>query len=234
MARSRDLSLSPRKENMRDAAPIAPPVQFSLDEIKQHFTDSLDSLKCQYAVADSLLQDGNVDGARTIWRSQIVLAEGLLDFYIHELSKYCLFKMFVGQWDKSPKYASIMVPMQKVEEAIAATESKEWFFSYLNDKFSREVFLSLESMREQLNLIGVEFKNVMVRAFPREKEEESIGFGKKTVAILFERRNAIAHQNDRSHASAEQSNITKEFVVDYISKIESIVEAMHGIAEEKN
>ena len=43
----------------------------------------------------------------------------------------------------------------------------------------------------------------------------------------------IAHQNDRSHASAEQNDITKDFVSDYISKIEAIVNSIHEIAEAK-
>ena len=53
--------------------------------------------------------------------------------------------------------------MGKVEEALSAAESKDWFFSYLNDRFSRDVFLSQESMREQLNLIGIEFVATMVK-----------------------------------------------------------------------
>lgn len=104
MSKERDLSLSPRKEDQRDVRPIDPPVQFSLNEIKQHFMDSLNSVKAQYEVADALLAEGNADGCKTIWRSQVVLAEGLMDFYIHEMSKYCLFKMFTGNWDKSEKY----------------------------------------------------------------------------------------------------------------------------------
>lgn len=56
----------------------------------------MDSVKAQYAVADSLAADGDLSGCKTIWRSQVVLAEGLMDFYIHEMSKYCLFRMFTG------------------------------------------------------------------------------------------------------------------------------------------
>ena len=233
MSAKRDLSLIPRKENQRDAQPIAPPVQFSLEEIKQHFVDSMQSIKEQYVVADSLLVDGNENGCKTIWRSQIVLAEGLLDFYIHEMSKFCLFRMFTGQWEKSEKYASIKIPMAKVEEAMEALESKDWFFNYLNDRFSRDVFISKESMRDQLNLIGIGFSDVMVKAFPSDKEETSNKYGSKVVADLFERRNAIAHQNDRSHASAEQNDISKEFVSDYISKVETIMSSIHSIAEDK-
>lgn len=88
-------------------------------------------------------------------------------------------------------------------------------------------------MREQLNLIGIEFVATMVKAFPRDKEETSKKDGAKIVAELFQRRNIIAHQNDRSHASAEQNDITKEFVEDYISKIEAIVNAIHSLAEDK-
>ncbi len=233
MATKRDLSLTPRKENQREAQPIVPPIQFSLGEIKQHFTVSMESIKAQNEVADSLVAQGNIEGGKTIWRSQIVFAEGLLDFYIHEMSKYCLFRMFTGQWDKSDKYASFMVPMGKVEEAISAAESKDWFFDYLNERFSRDVFISKESMQDQLNLIGIGFTQVMVKAFPSDKEETSRKLGAQVVSDLFHRRNVIAHQNDRSHASAQQNDISKEFVSDCIIKIETIMNAIHDLAEQK-
>lgn len=57
--------------------------------------------------------------------------------------------------------------------------------------------------------------------------------GLPIITDLFQRRNAIAHQNDRSHASAEQNDITKEFVEDYMSKIKTIVNAIHSLAEDK-
>lgn len=229
----RDLELTPRKEELRDAKPAPIPTQFSLAEIKQHFKESLDPIKKQYTVADSLKNSGDIEGCKMIWRSQVVLAEGLLDFYIHEMSKYCLFRMFTGAWEASAKYASFMVPMKKVEEALSTTESKDWFFSYLNDRFGRDVFLSCESMRDQLNLIGIGFGDTMKKAFPRPKEETSQKDGAKIITDLFQRRNAIAHQNDRSHASVEQNDITKEFVEDYISKVETIVNAIHSLAEGK-
>lgn len=231
---TRNLALTPRVEDVRETRPIAPPVQFSLEEIKQHFDESLSGIKGQYSVADSLLQSGNEVGGKTIWRSQIVLAEGLLDFYIHEMSKFCLFRMFTGQWEKTEKYGSFQVPMSKVEAAIAASESQDWFFNFLNDRFSRDVFLGIESMRDQLNLIGIGFVPVMVKAFPMQKEEESKKRGAQVVKDLFQRRNDIAHQNDRSHASAEQTDITKEFVEDYIEKIEKIVNAIQEIAVQKD
>lgn len=231
---TRDLSLAERVEDVRDLRRIVMPLHFATAEIQDHFYDSMDSIKKQYLVADDLLKSGNETGCKIIWRSQVVLAEGLLDFYIHEMSKYCLFQMFCGNWEKSEKYLSFMIPMSKVEEAILATESNEWFFEYLNNRFSRDVFLSVESMREQLNLIGVNFVAVMEKAFPRDKQETSKKDGSKIIQELFKRRNEIAHQNDRSHASAEQTDISKAFVEKYIANIECIVNSIQSIVEEKD
>ena len=225
----RDLSLSPRVEEKRELKVIELPIQFSLKEIKEHFEESLNEVKAQYTVADLLNKNGNENDGKTIWRSQVVLAEGLLDFFIHEMSKFCLFKMFTGQWSKSEKYYRVMVPMSKVEDAINTVNSKDWFFEYLNDRFSRDVFLSHESMKDQLNLIGIDFSKTMEKAFSKESEDP-LKYGKQVVMELFQRRNDIAHQNDRSHASAKKQDITKEFVEKYISNIELIVNAIYDIA----
>lgn len=227
------MSLTPRIENVRNSRPIEPPIQFSLTEIKQHFVDSLDTVKAQYSVADYLASSGSINDCMTIWRSQVVLAEGLLDFYIHEISKFCLFRMFNGQWKKSEQYESFKVPMSLFEEAIVATETKNWFFDFLNRRFERDVFLSAESMRSQLNLIGIEFGATMMKLFPESNQKEANRCGEKIVEELYQRRNAIAHQNDRSHATAEQEKISKEFVEEYILKIEKIVNAIDEIATEK-
>ena len=225
----RDLSLSPRVEEKRELKVIELPIQFSLKEIKEHFEESFNEVKAQYTVADLLNKNGNENDGKTIWRSQVVLAEGLLDFFIHEMSKFCLFKMFTGQWSKSEKYYRFMVPMSKVEDAINTVNSKDWFFEYLNDRFSRDVFLSHESMKDQLNLIRIDFSKTMERAFSKESKDP-VKYGKQVVIDLFQRRNDIAHQNDRSHASAKKQDITKEFVEKYITNIELIVNAIYDIA----
>lgn len=229
----RDLSLTPRNEETRERI-IVSPVHFPLTDIKQHFDESMQSVKEQFTVADNLLSEGNAEGCRIIWRSQIVFAESLLDFYIHEMSKYCLFRMFTGEWQKSEKYKNLEVKMSKVEEALSAKESDEWFFEYLNERFTKDVFLSGDSMRDQLNLIGISFGEAMHRAFHKDTVNASDKYGYRLVKQLFDRRNKIAHQNDRDHSSAAQTNITKEFIEQYISDIEAIVNAINDIAKEKD
>lgn len=227
------MALNERIEACRNPHIITPPIQFELEDIKKHFEQSLDGIKNQYEVADVLKHEGKEDACKNIWRSQIVFLEGVLDFYLHEMSKYCLYKMFKGEWEKSEKYQLLQVPMIKVEEGIAAAESKEWFFDYLNSRFSRDVFLSSESMRDQLNLIGIGYGNVMHDAFQKDTVNESQKYGTRVIQMLFQRRNAIAHQLDRDHASAEQTDITREYVENRVSEVESIVEAIHRKAVEK-
>lgn len=232
MAQKRKLSLSERNEEVRSPKPL--PIQFPLDEILRHFTENLNTVKAQFEVADRLEAEGRNTDRDTVWRSQIVLAEGLLDFYIHELSKRCLYRMFIGIWQKSEKYSGFLVPMSGVEEALASAESQDWFFNYLNDRFSRDVFLSHESMRDQLNLIGVGFTETMEKAYPDLDQKEACRKGTSVVSRLFARRNAIAHQNDRDHATAIQRSISKTEVEQYIADIETIVNAMHGVAVGKD
>lgn len=227
---NKDLDLHSRIEGVREPQLPLVPIQFSLEEIQQHFVQTLCSIDNEYAIADNLLSAGKNEEAKTIWRSQIVFLEGLLDFYIHEISKYGLYCMFCGKWGKSEKYTSIRIPMSVVEAALVNDESKKYFFDYLNECFSRQVFLAAESMRDQLNLIGIGFGEAMHKAFLKSTSNESQQYGARIVEELYKRRNLIAHQNDRDHASAKQNSITKEFVEEAGKNIVAIVNAIHAIA----
>lgn len=226
----RDFSLTPRSEGTREPRPVADPVQFTLAQIKAHFDESLASIQSQFAVAEDLKTNGKTDECKDIWRSQIVFLEGILDFYIHEMSKYAVYQMFLGRWSKSQKYENLQIKMSDVETALNSPESKIWFFKFLNERFSRDVFLSVESMKDQLNLLSLNFCDVMKTAFSANDENA----GKKFIRELFERRNAIAHQVDRSHTTAEKNDISREYVEECISGLRSIVYAIHNKAEEKD
>lgn len=74
----------------------------------------------------------------------------------------------------------------------------------------------------------------MHKAFSKSTSNESQQYGAKIVEELYKRRNLIAHQNDREHASAKQNTITKEFVEEAGNNIVAIVNAIHSIALEKD
>lgn len=224
----RSLELNARVENTRELK--QKPVKFELTKIKEHFDDGILSIENQYRVFDDLQNKGMELEGKTILRSQIVLAEGTLDFFIHEMSKYAVYHMFINQWSKSDKYDRFSVPMGIFEKIVQDQGSDDAFFEFLNERFSREVYLSEECMKDQLNLIGIKFSDVMEKAFPTASQKESIEQGRNVVKELFKRRNEIAHQIDRSHISAEQEDITKDFVYDNIGYIKSIANAIFDIA----
>lgn len=230
----RDLSLVSRNENTIDQRPSSAPVQFSLLEIKEHFDETLASITSEYQIAEELIAAGKTEECKTIWRSQVVFLEGLLDYFIHEISKYALYQMFCGEWERSVKFESIMVPMSQVEVAVASSESKVWFFEYLNSSLSRRVFLGAKEMNDQLNQIGVGFNAVMHRAFQKSDEQYSRQYGWRIVEDLYKRRNEIAHQNDRDHATAVQNDITREFVEQSADNIKRIVNAIFDLAKEND
>ena len=125
-----DLNLTARVEDVREPQRAVSPVHFELAEIKKHFDESLTGIEKQGETAAKLLENGQEEECQDIWRSQIVFLEGVLDFFLHEISKYALFQMFQGNWEKSEKYFGIKVPMRQVENAYADLSTKEWFFHF--------------------------------------------------------------------------------------------------------
>ena len=230
---NRDFSLKERVENTRDQQQIRCVVHFNLQEIKDRFDDSIRSIENKFDLYDELNASGKMDEAKDVLRSQIVFLEGVLDFYLHEMTKYSYFKMFLNEWDKTSQYKNFNVKMEVVEVGLNSSNSKDWFFEYVNDSFNRVVFMSSESMKDQLNSIGIPYKDVMHNVFNKRSENESMKEGNRFVQSLFKRRNAIAHQNDRSHDSGIQDVIEKLYVVDNIETVKKIAYEIFSIANAK-
>lgn len=229
----RDVSLKKRKVEERELKPTPSAIHYSFTEITAHFLNSIEDVKTQYDVANGLIEEGKEKECKMIWRAQIVFAEGLLDSFIHEMSNFCLFQMFIGNWSKSEKYDNIRLTLGKVEEGLRNNHTDEWFYDFITEKNSREVYLSVESMRDQLNLIGIGFNEVMSYAFPSSSSKKSSEEGTKIIKKLFYRRNLIVHQNDRRIYDLEQLDIDKKMVEEYIENVEKIVNAIIKIANDK-
>lgn len=230
---SRDLSLNARSENVRLQQQPRHVVHFNLQEIKDRFDNSIQSIENKFDIYEQLVLSGKDDEAKDILRSQIVFIESAIDFFLHEMTKYGYYKMFSNDWDKTSQYKRFNVKMEIVEKGLNSGNSKEWFFEYVNDTFNRVVFLSSESMKDQLNSIGIPFKDVMHHVFAEKNEEESVKKAKKFIENLFSRRNVIAHQNDRNHDSALQNDIDRNYVEENIKTIKKIADKIYAIANSK-
>lgn len=226
----RNLSLVDRDIQSRELRPPSAPRHFTIQEISERFNKGLGAVYEQVSIAERLLTDNNVDAGESILRSQIVQSESLLDFYMHEVTKYCLLQMFMGNWEKSKKYGSLKMLLDCVEEGIGSADLNEWFFGYVNDSFSRVVMLSTENIKDQLNLLGLSAADVIADAFP---DLENGHARNQLIKDMFDRRNAIAHQDDRSHETAERNPIDADQVRRYAQRVRALADAVSNAVRTK-
>lgn len=219
----RNLNLMARNENTREKFHTEV-IRFELDQIMQHFTETIRAINAQFDVVDELFGVGKVTEGENIWRAQIVFLASALDFYMHELTKYGLCEIYNENWDRTDKYDNIQINMKVIEVALKSGEDIDWFLEYINGYYRTMTMVSYDSVRDQLNLLGINLSLVADRAFYQnggtEKTKDKL---KRRLNELFNRRNIIAHQTDRAHTDAQVEKITKEIVQNFICDIEKIV-----------
>ena len=231
----RNLALMPRQEETREKnSNTSNIVKFQLSEIEGHFDENLQCIQSQFNIADELLQNGREEEARNIWSSQIVFLESALDFYLHELTKFGLSEMFAGNWDKTEKYENLSVRMSIVDRALNAREDTEWFLEYVNGFYREITLVSYKSVKDQMNLLGLELQKVADEVF------HEMGSNIKTknklescLEGLYHMRNVIVHQSGRRHSDAQREEVTKGMVEKYIDEIEKIVRKIQELARQK-
>lgn len=121
--------------------------------------------------------------------------------------------------------------MKAIEIALKSGEDIDWFLEYINNYYRAITMVSYESVKDQLNLLGISLVSVADGAFyQRGGTENTKGRFKRHLNELFSRRNIIAHQSDRAHTDAQVNIITKEIVQNFICDIEKIVRAIDAEA----
>ena len=222
----RDLSLAPRNEGTREVS-YTPVQQYEITEIKKHFTDTIDEIKKQFALADQLIDEQRVSEAEYIWRGQIVFLESAFDFFMHELTKHGLCQIFDGNWKATDKYRHIQFDLATVTKAFQTGKNSGWFLEYINTYYSKDTFVSFESVKDQINLLGLDLKAIADRVYydlhSTEKTRDKL---KRRLNQLYTRRNLIAHQSDRRHEDAQIQTISKNIVEEFITEISDIVNAI--------
>lgn len=234
MAIERNLELPPRPGPTREkAAPLKAEI-FELYEIKTHFDESIQTIVNQFSLADELVSQGKEEHAKDIWRSQIVFLDSAFDFYIHELSKYGILKMFSGEWAKTDKYKNLTLTMDVVEQGIHNTENSDWLVNFLDRTLGRDTYMGYEPVKAQLNLVGIKIQDVADGAFhvqgSTDPTKEKL---QRQLNRLFFRRNRIAHQADRESKNAQRADISKQEVEEFLEDVKKIVSAIHQCATEK-
>lgn len=226
---------SPRRENSRDKRPVPAVISFTLAQIMEHFTQNLDAIRAQSAVAEDMVREGNRSEAEFIWRTQILYLVSALDFYMHELTTYGTVAMYRRRWPRTADYEKIRLPMSAIDEGTRASGSAEWLVEYINDAFGRDTMTSYPRIKDQADLLGIDIRRCMEEAFPKvSKKSRAVAEGSEILGEISARRNRIAHQTDRDPDNARQAKITAQYVAHSIAHIEGLVNALHRAAEEKD
>lgn len=231
----RNLDLMPRQEETREKISSASNiVKFQLNEIEEHFDENLQYIQSQFDIADELVQSQREEEARNIWSSQIVFLESAFDFYLHELTKFGLSEMFVGNWDKTEKYNNLSVRMSIVDKALNAREDTEWFLEFVNGFYRELMLVSYKSVKDQMNLLGLELQDIADAVFyemgSNIKTKDKL---ENCLEGLYHKRNVIAHQSGRRHSDAQREEVTKDMVEKYIEEVEKIVRKIQDLARRK-
>lgn len=222
----RDLSLAPRNEGTREVS-YTPVMQYEITEIKRHFTETIQEIRKQFTLADQLILEHREAEAEYIWRGQIIFLESAFDFFMHEFTKYGLCQIFDGNWSSTEKYRHIQVDLATVARAFQTGRDSGWFLEYINAYYAKDTFVSFESVKDQLNLLGLDLNAIADRVYyDRQSTEKTKDKFKRRLNQLYTRRNLIAHQSDRRHEDAQMQSISKEVVQDFLSELTDIVNAI--------
>ena len=188
----------------------------------------------QFAIVDELIENGREVEARNIWSSQIVFLESAFDFYLHELTKFGLFEMFKGNWEKTEKYNNLSVKMKIVDKALNMREDTDWFLQFISEFYKGITLVSYQSLKDQMNLLGLDLQKVADGVFyERGSSIKTKNKLETRLEKLYYRRNIIAHQSGRRHYDAIREEITKDMVKEHIEDIKRIVAQIQELARQK-
>ena len=231
MREKRNFQIAARKENTREKKKRVSIVEFKPNEILLRFNENIDAVREQFATAEGLVANGEVEKAKYIWRSQIVFCVSALDFYMHEIVKYGLSQTFNGTWKKTSEYRKLPVRLEYVERALKAPES-QWFNEFVIELNAIKAFGSYRNICDQLKLIGLDMKEIEEHAF--SEEEDPSRFFEETITTIWKRRNQIAHQADRKNENAQIQDIGCAHVETCIRNIGKFVQSVNRAVVEKD
>lgn len=212
MPKTRECDEEPRVEGTRRKK-----VNFKYEDVKKHFQDNLKDIKEKFSLADRE-KATDLHSAEEIWRCQIVFLDSALDFYIHEVAKLGITKIFNTEWEETQKYKKLKVSMEFALKLADSVGKADDLLGEIDGINQRNCFMSFDNLQTVLHLVGLD-------ADKTKKDE---------INALYRRRNQIAHQSDRLPDNPEKQPITEEDVRRYLDLVEKFVEDINSRIEAKD
>lgn len=199
----KDISLDRRNEEREIVQNII--ADIDSEKIKRQLDDNIENIKSKFDIYDKLVAENLKNEADDVLRSQIVFLMSALDFYMHEIVKYSLIKIFKREKEKTSSYKNFIVSIEVVEKALDNPENIDWLSEEIILRHSKNTYMGSKKIKEALSLISTE------KVF--SKVADNLNYQTKDLSNkideIYKRRNKIAHQSDRDPESTELNLITK-------------------------
>lgn len=226
MALSKKFSLNKRKEDCR--LPSQPVVKkFNISEIKQHFFDSIKKVEDLTLIYKKINDE-------SILRAQIVFLDSAFDFFMHEITKFCLSEMFEQNWERTSQYNNLNINLNQLHKILDEENRNEIFLECINSMYQSVSIISYKSIQQQFKLLGLDCKTISYKSFKKSNKNQSVEALKKFFDCLYSKRNCIAHQSSRSHLDAKIKSFSPEFLSEAIATTKKVVTAIEEEIELKN
>ncbi len=229
--RNRDLHLANRKKDVRDK--IQPQViKFGLEEIKQHFENSIADIEEQFKTID-ILESKDRAKINYILRSQIVFLGGSLDFYFHEITQFGIMQIYDEIWVETKPYKNITIKLDTILDVLKGKKDGSWFIEHINYEYSKISLISYDAIERAMNTIGLHMYEIADKIYGEEvPKKDKVKKLREKMNNLCERRNCIAHQFDMLHENAQKKPIHINTVKDFIEDAKAIVDAVYQVVLE--
>lgn len=199
----------------------------SLSLIEINFNENMNRINGKFSIVSELRSRGLDEAADDILRSQIILIMSSMDFYIHEVVKYGVIKIFTGERAVTKKYNEVLISLNCVKEALGNLESVDWLEEEITTQNARKTYMAINAIKRGLSLISDEkiFDLVIKEISQKNVEDTSIIIDK--LSELYQRRNDIAHESDRNPRTGEINNISEILVKEYFTIVKTLIEEIH-------
>ena len=229
----RRLVLEKRRVNTRESCGVT---LFTIRDIESHFDETLSQAYKQIKLAEELSIKGLTEESEGILRLQIVLVESAYDYYLHELLRWGVVKIFTGEWEgKGKQYQELELPLRVFELAMKNNNNYDWLKEWVTEKYSHLTLMDYPQLKYVCGLLGLNIRDVAELAFYKVGSQDKSEYElERQIRETYRRRNQIVHQSDRKTGTAERENINRDYVEGRIMCIRKVVLALCEVARRKD
>ncbi|OON99176.1 MAG: hypothetical protein ATN35_01910 [Epulopiscium sp. Nele67-Bin004] len=197
-------------------------IDIEADKIINQFRDNIEDIKSKFKLVEKLSESEEIEQSKDILRSQVVFLLSALDFYMHEIVKWGIVKIFQKERPNTSSYKNFIVSLEVVEKAINNPENIDWLQEEIIHRNSFKSFLKLEEIKKNISMISN--NKVVDNAIKKIGKPSDI---KGELTHLYVRRNQIAHQSDRDNATTTKNDINLETTRTQVELVSQFIENIH-------